>query len=101
MWAHQTGPVSALKGHANFQIVKEGVLSKGNAIQESARGLSKDISSKLLQILWSKPGLDPTNINYWQGVHQLLKQAGDGNIRPGQLLQALGTDENGVIRIGE
>jgi hypothetical protein len=101
MWAHQTGSVSALKVHGNFQMVKEGVLSKGNAIQESARGLAKDLSSKLLPLLKSKPGVDPGHINYWQGMHQLLKQAGDGNIRPGELLQVLGTDETGVIRLGE
>jgi hypothetical protein len=101
MWAHQTGSVSALKVHENFQLVKDGVLSKGNAIQESARGLAKDISGKLIPLLKSKPGLDPGSVNYWQGVHQLLKQAGDGNIRPGELLQSLGTDETGVIRLGE
>jgi hypothetical protein len=96
-WAGQTGSVSAVKVYENFEI-----LSKGEAVQESARGLAKDISTKLIPVLQAKPNVDPSQIAYWQGMRNLLGQAGKGNIRPGELLQALGTtDERGMIRMAE
>jgi hypothetical protein len=101
IWREQTGSVSALKVHENFNMVREGLLSNGNAIQESARGLAKDISTKLIPLLKSNPTTNVSQISYWQGMQGLLGEAGKGNITPGQLLQTLGTDESGLIRLAE
>jgi hypothetical protein len=95
-WAEQTGSVSAVKVYENFAT-----LSKGNAIQESARGLAKDISTKLVPLLKSNPTTNVSQISYWQGMQKLLGEAGKGNITPGQLLQTLGTDESGLVRLAE
>jgi hypothetical protein len=100
-WAEQTGSVSALKVHDNFNMVEDGLLSNGNAIQESARGLAKDISTKLIPLLKTSPTPNVSQISYWQGMQRLLGEAGKGNITPGQLLQTLGTDESGIIRLAE
>jgi hypothetical protein len=99
-WAWQTAQVTPLKVHHNFQLVAKGILSRGNAVQESARGLAKDISTKFLPILKAKPGVNPAQISHLQGMHQLLDQAGKGNMRPGELLQTLG-GESGLIRLAE
>ena len=77
------------------------MLIKGAAIQESARGLAKDISTKLVPILKANPNVNPTQITYWQGMQRLLGEAGKGNVTPGQLLQTLNTDESGIIRMAE
>jgi hypothetical protein len=100
-WAEQTGSVSAVKVYENFELVNKGLLSHGNAIQESARGLAKDIATKLIPLLKNNPSTDPAQISYWQGMQRLLGEAGKGNVRPGQLLQTLGTDESGIIRLAE
>jgi hypothetical protein len=100
-WAGQTGSVSAVKVHENFKMVSEGILSKGNAIQESARGLSKDIATKLVPLLKTNPGASSAQIQYWQSIQHVLGEAGKGNVTPGQLLQVLGTDESGIVRMAE
>jgi hypothetical protein len=101
-WAQQTGSVSAVKVYENFRLVGKGLLSKGSAIQESARGLAKDISTKLVPALKANPGVNPAQISYWQSMQKLLGQAGEGNIRPGELLQTLGTtDESAIVRTAE
>ncbi|MCK5319733.1 MAG: hypothetical protein KAJ55_17610, partial [Anaerolineales bacterium] len=100
-WAEQTGSVSAVKVYENFNMVKEGILSKGNAIQESARGLAKDITTKLIPLLKNNPSTNPAQISYWMGRQRLLGEAGRGNVTPGQLLQVLGTDESGIVRMAE
>jgi hypothetical protein len=100
-WAGQTGSVSAVKVHENFKMASEGILSKGNAIQESARGLSKDIATKLVPLLRSNPAASSTQIQYWQSIQKVLGEAGKGNVTPGQLLQVLGTDESGIVRMAE
>ncbi|MEE9513579.1 MAG: hypothetical protein V3V46_05835 [Anaerolineales bacterium] len=100
-WAEQTGSVSAVKVYENFNMVKEGILSKGNAIQESARGLAKDISTKLIPLLKNNPSTSAQQFAYWQGMQRLLGEAGRGNVTPGQLLQVLGTDESGIVRLAE
>jgi hypothetical protein len=100
-WAEQTGSVSAVKVYENFELVNKGLLSYGNAIQESARGLAKDISTKLIPLLKANPNVNPAQISYWQGMQRLLGQAGQGSVTPGQLLQTLNTDQSGIIRIAE
>jgi hypothetical protein len=95
-WAGQTGSVSAVKVYENFSL-----LSKGEAIQESARGLAKDISTKLVPLLKANPNVNPAQITYWQGMQRLLGEAGKGNVTPGQLLQTLNTDQSGIIRMAE
>jgi hypothetical protein len=100
-WAEQTGSVSAVKVYENFKLVDEGYLSSGNAIQESARGLAKDISTKLVPLLKANPNVNPAEITYWQGMQRLLGEAGKGNVTPGQLLQTLNTDSSGIIRLAE
>jgi hypothetical protein len=95
-WAEQTGSVSAVKVYENFKL-----LSEGSAIQESARGLAKDISTKLIPLLKANPNVNPAQITYWQGMQRLLGQAGQGNVTPGQLLQTLNTDKSGIIRMAE
>jgi hypothetical protein len=82
-------------------MVRENLLSNGNAIQESARGLAKDISTKLIPLLKTSPTTSVSQISYWQGMLGLLGEAGKGSITPGQLLQTLGTDESGLIRLAE
>jgi hypothetical protein len=99
-FAGQTGSVSALKVHENFQMVAKGDMLQAHAIQESARGLAKDIANKLIPLLKARPGGAPVELNYWQAMHQVLDQAGKGNIRPGELLQTLG-GEDGIIRLAE
>jgi hypothetical protein len=100
-WAGQTGSVSAVKVYENFKLASDGVISQGSAIQESARGLAKDISTKLIPLLKANPGVNPAQITYWQGMQRLLGQAGQGNVTPGQLLQTLNTDQSGIIRMAE
>jgi hypothetical protein len=95
-WAEQTGSVSAVKVYENFKL-----LSEGSAIQESARGLAKDIATKLIPLLKTNPNVNPAQITYWQGMQRLLGQAGQGNVTPGQLLQTLNTDKSGIIRMAE
>jgi hypothetical protein len=95
-WAEQTGSVSAVKVYENFKL-----LSEGEAIQESARGLAKDISTKLVPLLKVNPNVNPAQIAYWQGMQRLLGQAGQGSVTPGQLLQTLNTDQSGIIRMAE
>jgi hypothetical protein len=99
-WAGQTGSVSALKVHENFQMVNEGAMKFGNAVQESARGLAKDIGNKLIPFLKARPGGAPVELTYWQAIHKLLDQGGKGNIRPGELLETLG-GKDGIIRLAE
>jgi len=100
-WAEQTGSVSAVKVYENFNLANEGIISQGSAIQESARGLAKDISTKLIPLLKSNPSTNPAQISYWMGMQRLLGEAGKGNVTPGQLLQVLGTDESGIVRLAE
>jgi hypothetical protein len=100
-WAEQTGSVSAVKVYENFELVNKGLLSSGNAIQESARGLAKDIATKLVPLLKANPNVNPAQITYWQGMQRLLGEAGKGNVTPGQLLQTLNTDTSGIIRMAE
>ena len=95
-WAEQTGSVSAVKVYENFKL-----LSEGEAIQESARGLAKDISTKLAPLLKANPNVNPAQITYWQWMQRLLGEAGKGNVTPGQLLQTLNTDQTGIIRMAE
>jgi hypothetical protein len=85
-----------VKVYENFKL-----LSEGSAIQESARGLAKDIATKLIPLLKTNPNVNPAQITYWQGMQRLLGQAGQGNVTPGQLLQTLNTDKSGIIRMAE
>jgi len=100
-WAEQTGSVSAVKVYENFKLASKGFISQGSAIQESARGLAKDISTKLIPLLRNNPNVSGEQVSYWQGIQRLLGEAGKGNVTPGQLLQTLGTDESGMVRLGE
>jgi len=95
-WAEQTGSVSAVKVYENFKL-----LSEGEAIQESARGLAKDISTKLAPLLKANPNVNPAQITYWQGMQRLLGEAGKGNVTPGQLLEMLNMDQSGIVRMAE
>jgi hypothetical protein len=56
--------VSAVKVYENFKLAKEGVISQGSAVQESARGLAKDISTKLIPLLKNNPSTNVTQISY-------------------------------------
>ena len=100
-WAEQTGSVSAVKVYENFKLANDGIISHGSAVQESARGLAKDISTKLIPLLKNNPSTNVTQISYWQGMQKLLGEAGKGNSTPGQLMQILGIDQTGMVRLGE
>jgi hypothetical protein len=93
--------VSSVKVYENFKLAKEGVISHGSAMQESARGLAKDISTKLIPLLKNNPSTNVTQISYWQGMQKLLGESGKGNVTPGQLMQILGIDQTGMVRLGE
>jgi hypothetical protein len=100
-WAEQTGSVSAVKVYENFKLADQGIISEGSAIQESARGLAKDISTKLIPLLKANPSVNPQQISYWQGVQKVLGQVGKGDITPGQLLETMGEDKSGIVRMAE
>ncbi|MEE9514161.1 MAG: hypothetical protein V3V46_08785, partial [Anaerolineales bacterium] len=65
------------------------------------RGLAKDITTKLIPLLKNNPSTNPAQISYWMGRQRVLGEAGRGNVTPGQLLQVLGTDESGIVRMAE
>ncbi|MES0340034.1 MAG: hypothetical protein ABUK15_08245, partial [Anaerolineales bacterium] len=100
-WAEQTGSVSAVKVYENFKLANDGIISHGSAVQESARGLAKDISTKLIPLLKNNPSTNVAQISYWQGMQKLLGESGKGNVTPGQLMQILGIDQTGMVRLGE
>ena len=58
-------------------------LSPWNAMQETARGTAKDISTKLQPLLVSK-GADPAAIAQTQEMYDFLKSYGNGNMLPSQ-----------------
>jgi len=100
-WAEQTGSVSSVKVYENFKLANQGIISQGSAVQESARGLAKDISTKLLPLLKNNPSTSVQQLSYWQGMQKLLGESGKGNVTPGQLMQILGIDQTGMVRLGE
>ncbi|MBN1814239.1 MAG: hypothetical protein JXA14_20540 [Anaerolineae bacterium] len=89
-WSAQTASVTAYKAYRNQQLVQRGLLSQGDAIQETFRGLEKDMRTKLRPLLES--GSQQVPFPRQQRLEQMerfFKRVGDGQIAPGQATQIL------------
>jgi hypothetical protein len=89
-WSAQTASVTAHKAHRNQELVADGFLSQGDAIQETFRGLEKDMRTKLMPLLES--GSQQVPLPRQQRLEQMqrfFKEVGAGEIPPGRATQIL------------
>ncbi|MFE5587362.1 hypothetical protein [Kitasatospora sp. NPDC056531] len=96
-WAAQTGSVTTYKSYMN---VKE--LSPGSALQETARGVAKDISTKLEPMMYYYQGADPGAYQRVMDMKTFLGDCGKGVYAPTQMellsQQKFGTSINGLAQ---
>ncbi|MFD8707356.1 hypothetical protein ACFV1W_33030 [Kitasatospora sp. NPDC059648] len=96
-WAAQTGSVTTYKSYMN---PKE--LSPGSALQETARGVAKDISSKLEPMMYHYQGADPAAYQRVLDMKGFLGDCGKGVYTPSQMellsQQKFGTSINGLAQ---
>ncbi|MFJ9846392.1 hypothetical protein ACIRYZ_39320, partial [Kitasatospora sp. NPDC101155] len=96
-WAAQTGSVTTYKSYMN---VKE--LSPGSALQETARGVAKDIGTKLEPMMYYYQGADPGVYQRVMEMKTFLGECGKGVFTPTQMellsQQKFGTSINGLAQ---
>ncbi len=95
-WAAQTGSVTTFKSYMNPHE-----LSAGSALQETARGVAKDISTKLEPLMHYK-GADPAAYQRVMDMKVFLGDCGKGIYTPTQMellsQQKFGTSINGLAQ---
>ena len=82
-WAAQNAAVPQVKAIENQANVGEGIMVKGEAIQETARGYSKDIVSKIIKQLEQDPNVTPERMEVVTKINRIFKDIGDGTLFPG------------------
>ncbi|WBP91039.1 OmpH family outer membrane protein [Kitasatospora cathayae] len=96
-WAAQTGSVTTYKTYMN---PKE--LSPGSALQETARGVEKDIKTKLEPMMYYYQGADPAAYQRVLDMKSFLGDCGKGVYTPTQMemlsRQKFGTSINGLAQ---
>ncbi|MFH8381393.1 OmpH family outer membrane protein [Kitasatospora sp. NPDC018058] len=96
-WAAQTGSVTTYKTYMN---PKE--LSPGSALQETARGVAKDITTKLEPMMYYYQGADPAAYQRVLDMKGFLSDCGKGIYAPSQMellsQQKFGTSINGLAQ---
>ncbi|MER7754985.1 hypothetical protein [Kitasatospora sp. NPDC097643] len=97
-WAEQTGSVTTYKSYMNM---KPHELSPGSGLQETARGVAKDISTKLEPLMYYK-GADPAAYQRVLDMKAFLGDCGKGVYTPTQMellsQQKFGTSINGLAQ---
>ena len=91
-WSEQTGSVPAYKRIHNEHMAAEGHITPGDALQENARGLAKDMRTKvnpLLDRLEGTPGIDAAHVDRMRRLQETLDRIGRGEIPPSQADAAL------------
>ncbi|MER7584152.1 hypothetical protein [Kitasatospora sp. NPDC097691] len=96
-WAAQTGSVTTYKTYMNPHE-----LSPGSALQETARGVAKDISTKLEPMMYYYKGADPAAYQRVLDMKRFLTDCGKGMYTPSQMellsKQNFGTSINGLAQ---
>ncbi|RKT08959.1 hypothetical protein BX285_7331 [Streptomyces sp. 1114.5] len=96
-WAAQTGSVTTYKTYMNPIE-----LSPGSALQETARGVAKDISTKLEPMMYYYKGADPAVYQRVLDMKRFLTDCGKGMYTPSQMellsKQQFGTSVNGLAQ---
>ncbi|KJS61522.1 OmpH family outer membrane protein [Streptomyces rubellomurinus] len=96
-WAAQTGSVTTYKTFMNPHD-----LSPGSALQETARGVAKDISTKLEPMMYYYQGADPGAYQRVLDMKAFLGDCGKGVYTPTQMellsQQKFGTSINGLAQ---
>ncbi len=87
--AEQTASVSRVKAAENQHLADQGKITQGEAIQETARGYAKDIATKVNPHMSSNANVDPAKADMVRRIGEVLDKVGKGEIRPGQVDQAL------------
>ena len=82
-WAEQTASVSRVKQIENEHLADHGVITRGEAIQETARGYAKDLKTKLETLLGTDTRVSPEKLDMIQRIRQTLDDIGSGKIPPG------------------
>ncbi|MFG2848843.1 hypothetical protein ACGF12_37695, partial [Kitasatospora sp. NPDC048296] len=94
-WAEQTGSVTTYKAYMNPHE-----LSEGSALQETARGVEKDIRTKLEPLMYYYKGADPAAYQRVLDMKSFLGDCGRGVYTPTQMealsAQKFGTSINGL-----
>jgi hypothetical protein len=88
-WASQTASVTSFKTYHNDHLAHLGHLTRGEAIQESARGLAKDMKTKLLPLLQNDARTTDAAFQRLGRLQDVLHRVGEGKLPPGQLDGAL------------
>lgn len=88
-YAEQTASVSRVKAAENQHLADTGKITQGEAIQETARGYSKDITTKVEPHMRTNANVDPAKVDMVRRIGEVLDKVGRGEIRPGQVDQAL------------
>ena len=87
--AEQTASVSRVKAAENQHLADTGRITQGEAIQETARGYAKDINTKVEPHMSSNANVDPAKVDMVRRIGEVLDKVGTGEIKPGQVDQAL------------
>ncbi len=87
--AEQTASVSRVKAAENQHLAETGKITQGEAIQETARGYAKDIATKVNPHMAGNANVDPAKADMVRRIGEVLDKVGKGEIRPGQVDQAL------------
>jgi hypothetical protein len=82
-WAAQTASVTAYKAYHNRKLAGGGQLSQANAIQETFRGLEKDMRTKLMPLVRGSQRVPFHQQRRLRLMQRLCRRAGDGTIPPG------------------
>ena len=87
--AEQTASVSRVKAAENQHLADTGKITQGEAIQETARGYAKDIATKVNPHMSGNANVDPAKADMVRRIGEVLDKVGKGEIKPGQVDQAL------------
>lgn len=88
-YAEQTSSVSRIKEIENKNAVAEGKFTRGEKIQETARGYAKDMDTKVNKVLGNDARVDPRKLDMLKRIQKTFDKIGKGEIKPGQANQAL------------
>jgi hypothetical protein len=84
--AAQTASVTSFKTHHNAHLAERGLITHGEAMQETARGLAKDMKTKLIPLLQSDAAAEPAKLTRLKRLMDTLDEIGKGSpgYSPGQ-----------------